>query len=198
MQLLLAVNPCHCFIQASHHYCCCFLIGFSSPATREVCAFEPNKIVQDVGKDEEEGQVKWKQQLCLSHVRLRSTSLAVLEVVYRPPTAEASQAASSEGAKAEVIAWAFTKIIQVCSLCVHPLNQHTPTDQHPVLHVSGVTCQAAADANCWPISCQAVTFMSECLLPYRLQHQCSVEVSGRLSRRLTAVACLPAWHVYMI
>ena len=101
-------------------------------------------FLQDVGKDEEEGQVKWKQQLCLSHVRLRSTSLAVREVQYRPPSAEATQEASSEGGRAEVIAWAFTKIMQVCSLCAASLSRHI-LDPKPFLHVLGRRRQAATE-----------------------------------------------------
>ncbi|KAL0028702.1 hypothetical protein WJX79_000762 [Trebouxia sp. C0005] len=67
---------------------------------------------KEVGTDEDEGQVKWRQQLCLSHVRLRSTSVAVLEVHYRPPSVEAAQEAAQEAGKSEVIAWAYTKIVQ--------------------------------------------------------------------------------------
>ncbi|DBA83915.1 TPA: hypothetical protein ACH3X1_006417 [Trebouxia sp. C0004] len=63
---------------------------------------------KDVGTDEDEGQVKWRQQLCLSHVRLRSTSVAVLEVRYRPSPVQAAQEAGAP----EVIAWAYTKIVQ--------------------------------------------------------------------------------------
>ena len=72
--------------------------------------------VQDVGTDEDEGQVKWRQQLCLSHVRLRSTSVAVLEVHYRPPAVEAAEEAAEEAGASEVIAWAYTKIVQVSSI----------------------------------------------------------------------------------
>ena len=71
--------------------------------------------MQDVGTDEDEGHVKWRQQLCLSHVRLRSTSVAVLEVRYRPSPVEAAQEAAQEAGASEVIAWAYTKIVQVCS-----------------------------------------------------------------------------------
>lgn len=75
-----------------------------------------DNFMQEVGTDEDEGQVKWRQQLCLSHVRLRSTSVAVLEVHYRPPSVEAAQEAAQEAGKSEVIAWAYTKIVQVSSI----------------------------------------------------------------------------------
>lgn len=75
--------------------------------------------MQEVGTDEDEGQVKWRQQLCLSHVRLRSTSVAVLEVHYRPPPVEGAQKASQEAGASEVIAWAYTKIVQVSSIAVN-------------------------------------------------------------------------------
>ena len=42
-------------------------------------------VMQDLGPDDDDGQIAWKQQLCLSHVRLRSTSVAVLEVNRRTP-----------------------------------------------------------------------------------------------------------------
>ena len=71
--------------------------------------------MQDVGTNEEDGQVKWRQQLCLSHVRLRSTSVAVLQVQYRAPDPET---ALPDAGGPAIIAWAFTKIMQVCR-CVH-------------------------------------------------------------------------------
>ncbi len=80
--------------------------------------------MQDVGTDEDEGQVKWRQQLCLSHVRLRSTSVAVLEVHYRPPAVEAAPEAAQEAGASEVIAWAYTKIVQVCSIATRLLTGH--------------------------------------------------------------------------
>lgn len=79
--------------------------------------------MQDVGTDEDEGQVKWRQQLCLSHVRLRSTSVAVLEVRYRPPPVEAAQEAAQEAGASEVIAWAYTKIVQVSSIVTRLLPE---------------------------------------------------------------------------
>ena len=67
--------------------------------------------------DEEDGQVRWKQQLCLSHIRLRSSSLAVLEVHFKPLVPAIAQEAEPKGAGVEVVAWAFTKIMQVGQLC---------------------------------------------------------------------------------
>ena len=83
-----------------------------------------DSFMQDVGTYEDEGQVKWRQQLCLSHVRLRSTSVAVLEVHYRPPAVEAAQEAAQEAGASEVIAWAYTKIVQVCSIATELLPGH--------------------------------------------------------------------------
>ena len=75
-----------------------------------------------MGTDEEDGQVKWQQQLCLSHVRLRSTSVAVLQVQYRPNNPAVTQDTQLGSTGADIIAWGFTKIVQVCScqtLLVH-------------------------------------------------------------------------------
>ena len=73
--------------------------------------------------------MRWKQQLCLSHARLRSTSTAVLEVHFRPLDAIQPLGPNQEplGSKAgdEVIAWAFTKILQASGI-VMGLTYATP------------------------------------------------------------------------
>ena len=80
--------------------------------------------MQEVGTDDEDGQVKWQQQLCLSHVRLRSTSVAVLQVQHKPSSPAVTQ---NGGAGADIIAWGFTNIMQVGShhdLLVLSLTMH--------------------------------------------------------------------------
>lgn len=73
-------------------------------------------VIQDLGTDDDDGQITWKQQLCLSHVRLRSTSVAVLEVNRKVPEGNAAQQGQANPSGVEVIAWAFTKIMQVPGL----------------------------------------------------------------------------------
>lgn len=70
-------------------------------------------VMQDLGSDDDDGQIAWKQQLCLNHVRLRSTSVAVLEVNRRTPEGAGAGLGQSSAGSVEVIAWAFTKIVQV-------------------------------------------------------------------------------------
>ena len=69
--------------------------------------------MQDLGPDDDDGQITWKQQLCLSHVRLRSTSVAVLEVNRKVAEGSAAQTGQSSASGVEAVAWAFTKIMQV-------------------------------------------------------------------------------------
>lgn len=71
--------------------------------------------MQDLGPDDEDGQIAWKQQLCLNHARLRSTCVAVLEVNRRIPEGAVAGLHQSSAGSVEVIAWAFTKIVQVQS-----------------------------------------------------------------------------------
>lgn len=73
--------------------------------------------MQEVGAGDAEGQVRWKQQLCLRHARLRSSSTAVLEVHFYPLDA-IRPLEPNQGAASEVIAWAYTKLLQVCCCCV--------------------------------------------------------------------------------
>ena len=62
-----------------------------------------SSLVQEVGQDEMEGTVLWKEQLCLERVRLRSTSQVVVEVHHQ-----------KEGSfEPEMIAWAHAPIMQV-------------------------------------------------------------------------------------
>ena len=70
-------------------------------------------VMQDLGGDDDDGRIAWKQQLCLNHVRLRSTSVAVLEVNRRIPEGVVAEQSQSSSGNVEVIAWAFTKIVQV-------------------------------------------------------------------------------------
>ena len=70
-------------------------------------------VVQDLGCDDDDGQIAWKQQLCLNHVRLRSTSVAVLEVNRKTLEGIVTDQGHSSSGNVEVIAWAFTKIVQV-------------------------------------------------------------------------------------
>lgn len=70
-------------------------------------------VTQDLGPDDDDSRVAWKQQLCLSRARLRSTSLAVLEVNRRVPEGAAADQGPSTSGQVEVVAWAFAKIIQV-------------------------------------------------------------------------------------
>lgn len=72
-------------------------------------------VMQDLGPDDDDGQIAWKQQLCLNHVRLRSTSVAVLEVHRRMPEGTIAELGQSSAGNVEVLAWAFTKIVQVQS-----------------------------------------------------------------------------------
>lgn len=72
--------------------------------------------LQDLKAEDLDGQIRWKQQLCLSHVRLRSTSTAVLQVHFRAfdavqPLGPNQEPLSQEGG-AEIIAWAYTKVLQ--------------------------------------------------------------------------------------
>lgn len=84
--------------------------------------------MQDLGPDDDDGQITWKQQLCLSHVRLRSTSVAVLEVSRKVAEGSAAQQGQSSTSGVEAIAWAFTKIMQV-------------TPKPVVISHSGLTCE---------------------------------------------------------
>ena len=70
-------------------------------------------VMQDLGYDDDDGQIVWKQQLCLDHVRLRSTSVAVLEVNCRIPEGAVVEQVQRSSGNVEVIAWAITKIVQV-------------------------------------------------------------------------------------
>ena len=76
--------------------------------------------LQDLGPDDDGGQIAWKQQLCLNHVRLRSTSVAVLEVNRR---------IHERGV--EVSAWAFTKIFQVHGRVTQPSAAPPPPPPPP-------------------------------------------------------------------
>lgn len=69
--------------------------------------------LQDLGPEVDDGQVTWKQQLCLNHARLRSTSVAVLEVNRRLPAGAVAQQGPASSGQVEIVAWAFTKIMQV-------------------------------------------------------------------------------------
>ena len=76
--------------------------------------------MQDLGPEDDDGQVTWKQQLCLNHARLRSTSVAVLEVNRRVPKGTVVQQGPASSGQVEVVAWAFTKIMQVDSVYSDP------------------------------------------------------------------------------
>ena len=78
----------------------------ASKAPCRTCAWT-SSLVQEVGQDELEGTVLWKEQLCLERVRLRSTSQVVVEVYHQ-----------KEGAfEPEMIAWAHAPIMQVGHAC---------------------------------------------------------------------------------
>ena len=93
--------------------------------------------MQDLGRDDDEGQIAWKQQLCLNHIRLRSTSVAVLEVNCRIPEGIVAEQGQSSSGNVEVIAWAFTKIVQVHTVQAEveveegSFPQHTPFPPPP-------------------------------------------------------------------
>ena len=85
--------------------------------------------MQELGTADDDGQITWKQQLCLNHVRLRSTSVAVLEVNRKGSAASAAEQQQVDTGSVEVIAWASTKIIQVCAMswgavCCHSKQEH--------------------------------------------------------------------------
>ena len=78
---------------------------------------QPLSSLQDLGADDEDGQVKWRQQLCLTRARLRSTSVAVLQVHYKPSSPAVFQDSQLSNTNGEVIAWGMTKIMQVTCHC---------------------------------------------------------------------------------
>ena len=83
-------QPAHCKLRTASQ----------APCWTHACT---SFLVQEVGQDELEGTVLWKEQLCLERVRLRSTSQVVVEVHHQ-----------KEGSfEPEMIAWAHAPIMQV-------------------------------------------------------------------------------------